>query len=282
MMNGILEIRRYVFSLSGAVFAVMGIGCSAFAMENVDVGNEISRIKKELSQARVERQKVAEDISKDAREFADYERRAATRKSGCIAETDSIKRQTALTVKKSDSLAAVISGLQLKRKQYELMQEAFRQSVMAACARIQAFAKTTPDAASNQSIGPLTFLMNDCSSKAIDNVEAVRRLMQIIQNLDEASAAIRVGQETAAVPEIRGAGSMLRIGDIFEAVTDDDGKVCAFWRGPDAFGQGRWGVVHDPAVAAVVLKAINVRQGKALPSFVDLPYNVSSVKEAKK
>jgi hypothetical protein len=106
--------------------------------------------------------------------------------------------------------------------------------------------------------------------------------MQIIQNLDEASAAIQAGQETAAVPEIRGAGSMLRIGDIFKAVIDEEGKVCAFWHGADARGQGQWEVVRDPAVAAVVLKAINVRQGKALPSFVDVPYNVSSVKEAKK
>ena len=282
MMNGILEIRRHFFSLSRTVLAVLGIGCSAFALENVDVENEIGRIKKELSQARVERQKVAEDISKDAREFADYGQRAVARKSEGIAETDSIKRETALTVKKSDSLAAVISGLQLKRKQYDLMQEAFRQSVLAACARIQSFAKTTPDGASNQIVGSLTFLMNDCSSKAIDNVEAVRRLMQIIQNLDEASAAIQVGQETAAVPEIRGAGSMLRIGDIFEAVIDEEGKVCAFWHGADARGQGRWDVVRDPAAAAVVLKAINVRQGKALPSFVDVPYDVSSVKEAKK
>lgn len=270
-----------LFFLPCAFFTIF-VWRPAFAVESVDVDNEINRVKKELSQVQAERQRVAEDITKDAKEFADYEQRTASRKSECAAETDSIKRQTALTAQKSDSLGALVSGSQLKRKQYELLQESFRQSVIAACARLTIEAKKTPNGNANQANGALTFLVNDCRSKTIDNIEALHRLLQIIQNLDEAGGTIRVGQEPSAVPEIRGNASTLQIGNVFEAVVDDDAKVCAFWRGVGNADHQEWEVIRDPQVASLVLRAINVRQGKALPSFIDLPYGVSAAKGAKK
>jgi hypothetical protein len=258
---------------------VLGLGFSAFAIENEDLENEINRLKKELSQVRLERQRAAEDMAKDKKDFADYQQRIATRKSECVAETDSIKRQAALLAQKRDSLAAIVNGSQLKRKQYDLLQDSFRQSVLDACARLLALAKTTPADIANQTVGALTFLMNDCKAKTIDNIEALHRLTQIIQNLDEADATIQIGQETSAVPEIRGSASMLRIGGVFEAIVDDEGKVCAYWRGVDSLDRQRWEVVRDPAMASLVLKAILVRQGKALPSFIDLPFGRPAGKE---
>jgi len=281
-MKNSIGKRPNILRLGTAILAVVSVVFSALAIENVETENEINRLKKELSQVRLERQRVAEDIAQDKKEFADYQERAAARKSECKTETDSIKDQTALLVQKKDSLAALSNGAQLKRKQYELEQESFRQSILDACARLTAVAKKMPPGVSNQSVGALTFLTQDCTSKTIDNIEALHRLMQIIQNLDEASSAIQIGQETSAVPEIHGSASMVRIGNIFEAVADDDGKVCAYWSGVDSLGHERWDVVRDPAKASLVLKAISVRQGKALPSFIDLPYGSSAVKEEKK
>lgn len=276
------EKHRYILRLGIKLGVILSIGFSAFAIENADLENEINRLKKDLSQVRIERQRTAEDMAKDKKEFAEYQRRTAARKNECITETDSIKRQTALFVRKRDSLAVIINGSQIKRRQYELLQESFRQSVMDACARLLVLAKKVPADVSNQTVGTLTFLMNDCTLKSIDNIEALHRLMQIIQNLDEAGATMQIGQETSAVPEIRGSASMLRIGNFFEAVTDDEGKVCAYWRGVDSLGRPKWDVIRDPAMASMVLKAILVRQGKALPSFIDLPYGRSVVKEVKK
>ena len=271
------EKHRRIVRFGIGFVAVLCSGFPAFAIENVDLENEINRLKKELSQVRVERQRTAEDVTKDKNEFADYQQRTTTRKSECSAETDSIKRQTALLVRKRDSLAAIVSGAQIKRKEYDLRQESFRQSVLDACSRLSALAKKTPAGVSNQAVGALTFLANDCKLKTIDNIEALHRLVQIIQNLDEAGATMQIGQETVAVPEIRGSASMLRIGNFFEAVSDDEGKVCAYWRGIDSLGHDRWEVVKDPAMASLVLKAISVRQGKALPSFIDLPYGGPAV-----
>jgi hypothetical protein len=276
------EKHKRIVRLAIEAIAILSLGFSAFAIENVDLENEINRLKKELSQVRIERQRAAEDIARDKKEFADYQQRTATRKNECATETDSIKRQTVLLVQKKDSLAAIINASQIKRKQYELLQESFRQGVMDACARLLDLAKKAPAAISNQTVGALTFLINDCKAKTIDNIEALHRLMQIIQNLDDAGASIQIGQETSEVPEIRGSASMLRIGAVFEAIVDDDGKVCAYWSGVDSLGHERWDVIRDPAMASLVLKAILVRQGKALPSFIDLPYGRSVVKEVKK
>lgn len=257
------------------------VSVSVFAVDNVDLENETNRIKKELSQIRLERQRVVEDMAKDKKEYSEYLLRTEARKNDCMKETDSIKHRTALTVQKRDSLASLINASQIKRKQYELLQESFRQSVVDACVRLSALVKKMPPNVSNQGIGAITFLMNDCRLKSIDNIEALHRLMQIIQNLEEAGASIQVGQETSVVPEIRNA-SLLRIGAIFEAITDDEGKVCAFWSGVDSLGHEHWDVIRDPFVASLIIKAISVRQGKALPSFIDLPYGGPAVKEATK
>jgi hypothetical protein len=100
--------------------------------------------------------------------------------------------------------------------------------------------------------------------------------------MEETGAAIQVGQTTSAVPEIRGSASTLRIGNVFEAIVDEDGKVCAFWQGADSTGRPLWVVVNNQTTASTVLKAINVREGKSLPSFIDLPYGPSVHREAGK
>jgi Protein of unknown function (DUF3450). len=262
--------------------ALLLVSVSAFAAENVDIENEINRIKKELSQVRLERQRTAEEISRDKKDFADFQSHSEARKSTLSAETDSIKHQTVLLERRRDSLSVLINSTQLKRRQYELLQESFRQRLIAACNGLIALARKMPPGVSDQSVGALTFLLNDCKSKTIDNIEGLHRLIQVTQNMEEAGAAIQVGQETSTVPEIRGSASMLRIGDVFEAIVDEDGKVCAFWRGADSTGRALWEVVKDQTIASTVLKAINVREGKSLPAFIDLPYGPSVHKEAGK
>jgi hypothetical protein len=112
-------------------------------------------------------------------------------------------------------------------------------------------------------------------AKNIDNVEGLHRLVQIVGNMEEYNGTIQTGQETSVVPQLRGSALMLRIGSLFEAVVDEDGKTGALWQGNDSLGQPLWQTVAEAQSCAIILKAINMRESKALPAFMALPYSLS-------
>ncbi|HEX7509999.1 MAG TPA: hypothetical protein VF335_01755, partial [Chitinivibrionales bacterium] len=105
---------------------------SASAAEGEEIDNEILRIKKELAQVRQEREKTREDALKDKKDFAEYLQRFAARKASLAGETDSILRAGRVLEASADSLAALTSSLDIQKKQYELLQERFRDRIAAA------------------------------------------------------------------------------------------------------------------------------------------------------
>ena len=74
---------------------------------------------------------------------------------------------------------------------------------------------------------------------------------------------------------------MLRIGVFFEAIVDNEGKTGALWHGNDSTGQPIWQMVTDNQTAADLLKAVNIRESKALPALIALPYIAAGKKVAK-
>jgi len=255
---------------------------SVSAAEGEEIDNEILRIKKELAQVRQEREKTREDALKDKKDFAEYAQRFAARKASLAGETDSILRAGRVLEASADSLAALTSSLDIQKKQYELLQERFRDRLLAACGRLIFPAKKFPPAISKQSLGALSFLLSDCKTKKVDNVEALRRLVQIAQNMEEYSLSIQTGQETSPAPSIRGSALMLRIGTVFEAVVDEDGKTGALWIGNDTSGQPQWSPFTEATNCAAVFKAISIRDSKALPEFITLPYTLARRTEVKR
>jgi len=256
-------------------------GCGAASAENYDMSSEILRLKKELAAARSERLHVKDDILKDKKEFEIYVKRSSDRKTEFAAETDSVKKSTKAFDTKKDSLYALAGDLSKKNKEYELLQNDFREYVIDLCNVFYRISKNNPPAVSKQTTGAVTFLINDCKTGSVDNVEAVHRLFQIYQNMEEATGTIQTGQEVIVPPEFHGEALMLRIGVFFEAIVDNEGKTGALWHGNDSTGQPIWQMVTDNQTAADLLKAVNIRESKALPALIALPYIAAGKKVAK-
>jgi len=62
-----------------------------------------------------------------------------------------------------------------------------------------------------------------------------------------------------------------------DAVADSKGTVCYVWTGNNNGGEPVWKPAADKIAASEIVHAVAVREGKALPAFVDLP--LAEVKE---
>jgi hypothetical protein len=125
-------------------------------------------------------------------------------------------------------------------------------------------------------LSSLSLLINDLTSKSIDIVEGCSRLVQILAKLDEVSCGIQISQETSPAPDIRGMVYRLRIGTIFEAVVDTKGEKSALFSGWGQDGAPHWKNLESPVIAMAILQAVNIREGKSLPAFVNLPLAVDA------
>jgi len=238
---------------------------------------DINRLKKEISQVKTERQRLHEDLSRDKSEFASYQERTASRKLSYAAETDSLHKLIVSFERKKDSLDAHISSIELEKRNFDLLKERFREHIAKACEQLLSSVKKCPPVVSRPIVGAITFLLNDCTTKNIDNIEALQRLVQTVRNVDEATLSIQTGQEASPVPDIRGSASMLRIGAVFEAIVDEDGKNAAVWLG----GPG-WRTLSGEENVGTISKAIAIRESKALPAFIALPWGIVRPKESDK
>jgi hypothetical protein len=275
--------KKYFFhnAVLCVFFMIAGLPHPALSVEPVNYDLDISRLKKEIAQVRTERQRLQEDISRDKNEFTSYQERTASRKQGYAAETDSIRGLIVSFERKKDSLDAFIGSLEQKKRNFDLLKERFREHIAEACEKLVNAIKKYPPAVFRPANGALTFLLNDCAAKNIDNREALQRFVQILRNLDESTLSIQTGQEASPVPAIKGNASMLRIGSIFEAVVDEDGKNAAVWQGGEA-GTPGWRVLSDVESAGQISKAIAIRESKSMPAFIVLPWGKERPKETGK
>jgi hypothetical protein len=250
---------------------ILGVPSLSGAQEETDVAAEIKRIRKELLNVQEERSRVAEEKKKDMEDFEDYRKRTRKRMRQVRAETDSVKQQIEELRMKRDSLAALVNSERARKRQYELLQDAFRQALIDGCDRMLVVAEDYPPLVSSKCVSSLNLLRNELDTKAIDNIEGINRLVQVGQDMEEMSAGMQIVQGSSPVSEIRGTTFRIRIGTFFDAVVDAKGLRCAFWTGYDDNGGARWRVVSEPTVASQVLNAVNIREGKALPALVRLP-----------
>ena len=95
---------------------------------------------------------------------------------------------------------------------------------------------------------------------------------------EEATGSIQVSQESSPIAEIRGMVYRLRIGTFFEAVVNVKGDECAVWYPSDTTG---WRTIKDVSIAGEIFKAANIREGKTMPSFVNLPLVADGAKGGK-
>jgi chromosome segregation ATPase len=261
--------------LTGAI-CLLCIAAS-LAVAQGDKESEIKRLRKELMQLQTEREKNKLDMKKDQEDFKEYGKRTAERLATVKNETNTINKQIAVQKRRNDSLAALINYANSRTRQAEMSQDALRDKLVVSCDQIIASLQSIPPMVKQNLIASAALLKNELRNKSVDNVEALNRMQQILDRAEDVTGSIQVSQESSPITEIRGTVYRLRIGTFFEAVVNIKGDECAVWYGS---GEG-WKTIPDPAVAAQILKAANIREGKSLPSFVKLPLVADAEKGGK-
>jgi chromosome segregation ATPase len=239
----------------------------AFAQQS-DKENEIKRARKELMQLQTERQKNKMDRIKDLTEFKEYVKRTADRLAAVKDETTTINQQITVEQRRNDSLAALINAATARVRQSEMSQDAMREKLALSCDQIITNLQSIPPMVQQNLVASAALLKNELRNKTIDNVEAFNRMQQIMIRAEEVTGSIQVSQESSPITEIRGTVYRLRVGAFFEAIVNLKGDECAVWYGSGAPG---WKTIKDPSIASEILKAANIREGKSLPAFVNLP-----------
>jgi hypothetical protein len=245
---------------------------SALSAQVSDYETEITRIRKELLQVQQERQQVKDDAEKDKEDFEAYRKRTLQRMRAIRLETDSIQQVIIDHRGVIDSLDALVQNEQARTRRYELLQQSFNTALITACDSIIPFIDMLPPGIVEKPRSALNLLRDELTTESVDNIEATNRLMQIVKDLHEQNSAIQIVQGASPVPEIRGTTYRLRLGPLFEAVVNAKGTQAAVWTANTPEGLAQWSLLNDPVMAQNILKAVNVREGKSLPSLVEIPF----------
>ena len=251
--------------------AVALLSAGSFAQSPPSIDEDIARLHKEFAKTQVDCRRAADDIKKDKKDFEAYRSRTAERLDRSRMQLDTLRQQIAQQQRGSDELAAQIDAVQSKTREIDLAQEEFRKRLIDACVRPEPSVKSLPPLGMSPALSALALLSSELSAKTIDIVEGCSRLVQLCNRLEEATSTIQVAQENSPVPDIRGTVYRLRIGSFFEAVVDVKGERCALFDGWDKDGAPRWNLMADPQTAQALLQAVNIREGRSLPAFVNIP-----------
>jgi Protein of unknown function (DUF3450) len=254
--------------------ALAGAAFSQVAPPSID--DEIARLRKELIHTQVDCDRTSQEIEKDKKDFEAYRVRIAERMAQAQGQLDTLKSETIVQSRENDALAAQISGVTAQRREIELSQEEFRQRLLENCSAMQPVIKNLPPLIMAPTLSGLSLLVNDLTTKSTDIVDGCARIVQILNKLDESSAGLQISQENSPAPDIRGMVYRLRIGTIFEAVVDTKGEKSAVFTGWGADNAPRWKYLESGQTAAALLESVNIREGRALPAFVNLPLAASA------
>lgn len=262
--------------LSVILFTLM-LSAALYAQE-YNVENEIVHANRELKRIEKERTKVKKEAAQDKKEYAEYQTRMKEKFDLLSAETDSIKKETVKFQSKSDALGARLAGIAASKREYDIKQKKLKDDLIMFCDKLIKAIRITPPSLSKKSINSIEFLKSELSSSSIDNVEGIYRLIQVLNDIDLQLMDIQVSEMASPIPEITGSVYKIRIGGIFEAFVDIKGEKGYVWSGGT---DGEWADVKDATVASKILKTIQVREGKSVPEFIELPFSSNEEGAAK-
>lgn len=243
---------------------------AALTAQELNIENEIVHANRELKRLQKERSKVKKEATQDKKEYAEYQNRMKEKFDDLTSETDSIKKETVKFQSKSDALGARLAGIAAGKSEYDIKQKKLKEELVKFCDKLIDAIKITPPSLSKKSINSLEFLKSELSSSSIDNVEGIYRLIQVLNDVDLQLMDIQVAEIASPVPEVTGSVYKIRIGGVFEAFVDMKGEKGYVWSGGT---NGEWADVKDAGIASKILKAIQVREGKSVPEFIDMPFS---------
>ena len=249
------------------------------AAEPDELDRELTRLKKEISRVEAQRRNEAREVKKERAEFSAYRERTKARKTAISEQTDSVKTVRQQTLQHNDSLRAALGAVQVAIREQELLEKKIRSVITVAVKKLQKELPAFPPLISEQYSGPLSYLLTELEAGSVDNTEALYRLLRLVQDLRTVSQEIQVVEGVSPVPRMRGSVYRLRIGAVFEAVVDADGRKAFLWTpSGEEETDSLWVPAETAETAAELLKAVKIREGKTVPELVELPL-VRSMKE---
>jgi hypothetical protein len=257
------------FKITIAAFLVSASLNPLFAQQEQDYDAEIARMNKEISRIKSERAGIRKETEKDRAEFTAYQDKNRIRRESVIAETDSIRAVSIALSRQLDSINRIYSGISDESREIDFSEKRFRNALVSLCTAGMAAADSLPPMAASPSFASMSFLKSELAAGTIDNIEGLNRLIAILDDMQSRLMDIQVVKGESPVAGITGSCYRIRIGGVFEAVTDEKGERCALW---DGRGKDSWKVFSNPDMAGRILKAIAVREGKTMPVMVLLPF----------
>jgi len=246
------------------------IGALMVSADELDV--EISQVKKEIERVQSQRKEENALAKKERAEVEAYQKRTVEKKLALTHQTDSMRTATAAIHATNDSLSAHLHAIEQQIREQDLQQERIRESIRGAVSTVAAAVALLPPLIAEQYKSPLDYLGSELTGKSVENTEALFRLMRIVQDVATLSQDIQVVEGSSPVTALRGVVYRLRIGALFEAVVDQQGTQAFIWSGDSSkLSSGKYTAVEDAAVAATILAAVKIREGKSIPELVRLP-----------
>jgi hypothetical protein len=231
---------------------------------------EIRDLKAKISQTRKRTEETRAKAGKDREAYDAYTAKHGRHVAAQRAEVDSLKRTHARLQVQADSLAGAIRDVRARQRGQTRRQDGMIRSLAFLCDSLVAVVKRLPPSNVTSQLGALQFLGGELASGAVDNVEAVERMWQIMDALERSAQSVEVYTGPSPVPEIPGQVSFIRLGHAYLALVDDKGSAAAVWTVGDS--AGAWLQLDDPAQRAALRQCVRIRQGGAVPQLVDMPF----------
>jgi hypothetical protein len=254
------------------VFAVILCTAGYCAAQNDELDREIIRLKKEISRVQAQRSDEAKQVKKEQAEFKAYQERIAGRIAAVNRQTDSINTALHQATHRNDSLHARISSVNAQLREQEMLGSRVRTVIAGALKKLQGELPNLPPLIKDQYSGPVSYLITELEAGTVENTEALYRMMRLVQDLRTVSQEIQVVEGASPVPQLQGVVYRLRIGAVFEAIVDQNGRKAFVWDGTGAGSDSVWRAVGSSDGAAAILKAVKIREGKTVPELVELPF----------
>lgn len=237
-----------------------------------DLSGEIARVQRELRQVQGQRQDLQREVLNDKTEYAAYKKRIKQRRDDVSHATDSVRQRMDHLKTRNDSLVAKLFAVNAAIRQQELQRERFQHILITAVTKLQREVDHFPSLITEQYRGSISYLLGELQAQSVESTEAMYRFVRIVQDMRIVLQDIQVVEGVSPLPELKGTVYRFRIGGVFEAIIDMQGKNAFLWSGNTDEGKPRWQKVADERGSAAIMKAVKIRGGKTIPELVELPF----------
>ncbi|MCX7725959.1 MAG: DUF3450 domain-containing protein [Chitinispirillaceae bacterium] len=231
-----------------------------------ELDKEIARLKKEIERVETQRKEESKEAKKEMVEFDNYNQRIQQKMEGIKKQTDSLKALLKEISRQNDSLNQEIYSVSLKIKEYDLQKENIKKNLQRAIKNVISQLDNYPPLLQEQYIGSLKYLYSELEGGNTELSEALYRLTKIVAEIRTSSQEVQVVESSSPLSQIKGGVYRLRIGGIFEAVIEKEGRIAFIWNSY----YKKW-LLADPSSLEVLTKAVKIKEGKIVPELVNLP-----------